>query len=764
MVVEAENLSQLQSKENLGDGKLSKWEISYLKQQENLRFKNIGNDLMSDIIQANKNALRNDNVLSIFIEDILSNKNQEINDILQKSWLAWWKAVIDFLSKKPANENERQTQFFVLINLLLYWSKSFPQDQHLLLKNINDLWNCKFMWSTVKTLHRFQKEWEKRRWRSKADCIVGKKTIQQLLVRLGVKSNIQEKVSKKFINPTPLEKNQETGKQVTSELQNLQLLQEKMIQNANHLRWYLDDVVKWRSLNLCSWYALSVVENIANQKGKTTQQKWLSAWRLSNLNKGCFREESVISMNNNNQDIYDKLISLDVGSLIQVRYEWTRSRDSGVSHVIVALWGWNFTDYVSKKSRNFKISKNNIGFIQDGGDGWKRTHFLSVEGSKYYFTEDAKIYVPKYNSMPNFEKKEHVLENITVLEATQNWANKLNLPWEFVYTEVMQHNKYNSDDVYKKQEKVSVFLPSIKVSEYNITQRLEGLKSFQEAEKTHNTSSKTVTAKVKEKVFSIKELENLYYETQKKISQEFLQSLKNNKAKLMEDGWVNNEEYDMIADIAFWILWQESGFWTHEKYYVKKIGWDLLQDLWQIKRKIDRITDKNMDKMGIVESYLNALLDKRVYKDTEYNSKWLTQIKIDSIYKSGNTWLKDKYIKYDITAKSLESPEKAAIGTVLHLIDWYKTLKTYMVWGVNYNKILKQHQSGQRSRPPIEIIQENIMLYLPYMYNKPSEILNSTATPATSKYIASLKKAWVSFDDLLAFDSSLRTWGAILKA
>lgn len=58
--------------------------------------------------------------------------------------------------------------------------------------------NNQFTLSLTKEIHRFQKKHETNAGRSKADCIIGFRTIQALLAELGVNESIARSIDKKF--------------------------------------------------------------------------------------------------------------------------------------------------------------------------------------------------------------------------------------------------------------------------------------------------------------------------------------------------------------------------------------------------------------------------------------------------------------------------------------------------------------------------------------------------------------------------------------
>jgi hypothetical protein len=72
------------------------------------------------------------------------------------------------------------------------------------------------------------------------------------------------------------------------------------------------------------------------------------------------------------------------------------------------------------------------------------------------------------------------------------------------------------------------------------------------------------------------------------------------------------------------------------------------------------------------------------------------------------------------------------------LADSLERLKTYKIGQSNYKKMLAAYDNKSSTNQPLPIDDSNIFSYLPYTFNKPSEIIRGTATPDSSKYIAKL--------------------------
>jgi len=181
-----DNLNQ----NNLWDKKLSKEEISYIQSKDQLWFKDIGEKLFDDIVSTNEKLLNDNTALKAFIDDIIL-QPETLRQIAQKAWISLGK-VEKMFSDWNQNLDNKTSKYYVVINLLLYWCTKniFPEVKWNLIDNIN---KPAFTGATAKALHKFQKMWENTQWRSKADCVLWPKTLQQMLSYLWVQT-VNQKV------------------------------------------------------------------------------------------------------------------------------------------------------------------------------------------------------------------------------------------------------------------------------------------------------------------------------------------------------------------------------------------------------------------------------------------------------------------------------------------------------------------------------------------------------------------------------------------
>ena len=176
-----DNLNQ----NNLWDKKLSREEISYIQSKDQLWFKDIGDKLFDDIVSTNEKLLKDSTSLKAFIDDIIL-QPETLRQIAQKAWISLGK-VEKMFSEWNQNLDNKTNKYYIVVNLLLYWCTKniFPEVKWNLIDNIN---KPAFTAATAKALHKFQKMWENIQWRSKADCLLWPKTLQQMLSYLWVQT------------------------------------------------------------------------------------------------------------------------------------------------------------------------------------------------------------------------------------------------------------------------------------------------------------------------------------------------------------------------------------------------------------------------------------------------------------------------------------------------------------------------------------------------------------------------------------------------
>lgn len=220
-------------------------------------------------------------------------------------------------------------------------------------------------------------------------------------------------------------------------------------------------------------------------------------------------------------------------------------------------------------------------------------------------------------------------------------------------------------------------------------------------------------------------------ESQKKDIDEFVNTLETQKAELMKDLNLSNDEYNQFAHMALGIAMQESGFGTGKNYnYVDKQGYY-------------RVIE---DSVGVANKYINQFFD------TDYStsgSKGLTQIKLGD-------WSKDKKIKklfdkYGVNYSTYSQPtaEDSAIATMIVLKEVSKKAKSQKVQDgiemandrIYYSPSLPDKYGNfhkQEGYIVNKVTEQDAMLYI---YNGATgRLTRGDATPAIRDYNVGVKK------------------------
>lgn len=185
---------QIEKEKTAWNGKLDKKEKEWLNSKNELYYK-LGFDIiMNDIRAANKkmiNAPSFQKFMSELIED-----SRYIKQIASKSGIKLWSTITNMFDNGNSSDSVKikENKYLIIINLLLIGCKSMPGAKSNLIYNMD---NPRFNSWTIKALHKFQKKWAKIKGRSKVDCIIWPKTIQQMLADIWV--NIEDaEIDSKF--------------------------------------------------------------------------------------------------------------------------------------------------------------------------------------------------------------------------------------------------------------------------------------------------------------------------------------------------------------------------------------------------------------------------------------------------------------------------------------------------------------------------------------------------------------------------------------
>ncbi len=173
-------------------------------------------------------------------------------------------------------------------------------------------------------------------------------------------------------------------------------------------------------------------------------------------------------------------------------------------------------------------------------------------------------------------------------------------------------------------------------------------------------------------------------------TQIFLKTLSTEKAHILKLYSSNSQEYNILAHIAVGILGQESRFFGHWRYFIKRNSQLVIKE------------------MKSVKAWIND-------KEPVANSKGPTQIKD----------VPERIARYyNITEKNLWDPKFAAVSTMGFLIEALIELK---------QRAVNNH---------LEFITPDTYVdYLPYIYfGGVKKLLDRSATPEKNIYVKNMKK------------------------
>ncbi len=178
----------------------------------------------------------------------------------------------------------------------------------------------------------------------------------------------------------------------------------------------------------------------------------------------------------------------------------------------------------------------------------------------------------------------------------------------------------------------------------------------------------------------------------------FLHTIGKYKSEIIELYGSDPQEYNLLAQIAFGILGNESEFFSSTKYLAKRNGHSIVTAVKEIKELVD-------------DDY-----------EASPNSSGPTQIKVVP---------KKIAEKYRVTPETLRKyPQHAAVATMGYLIEALEVLKQKKL---NHNLDF--------------ITPETYVDYLPYLYRGLGKtVVKGKATPAENGYVIRMKKymEWVT--------------------
>ena len=385
--------------------------------------------------------------------------------------------------------------------------------------------------------------------------------------------------------------------------------------NANDYKYYVQFHEKYNK-NICSSYAYWVVSDILAKAWYLFNAPDVNAWDIA--------DSSYIKPKFNIDKIDDnspqqQIIDAPAGTILTVRFNWTNARESWVSHAMVSLWNWVYTDLFGSRIRT-------IDFKSQTKFSWKTFNF---RWANYTLTEDARLISPDLKKFDSWSSKTVEWSNITpdnfadqICEST--WLNK-----SYVRSLIAKQNNIQLNDFWKVADKLSISIIEKEIKDMN--------------------------------------LENEAWSN--KVAEDFLESLKSHKSDIMKHyPKLSNYEYDEIAKRAVWILYQESNAGRYFKDNSLKPSRGIR------KEKIYPFVNKIVVAANEISSYWSdnqqTKVDSNYSISSELNlSRWYTQIKFNELFKEEDKdFLKSFGINWD---NDLADAGKCWIATMIWLIKKY---------------------------------------------------------------------------------------------
>ena len=486
-----------------------------------------------------------------------------------------------------------------------------------------------------------------------------------------------------------------------SSLDNIRSTSEAFAFDANNYRYYEQYSVKHG--DICASYAYWIVSDILAKKWCCFNAPEVDAREISSSSYIKWKFNINRIDDNNPQQ---QIVNAPAGTFLTMRFDWTRARKSWVSHVMVSLWNWVYTDLFWPHIRKIDF-KSGTKFSWNKFTYWWKSFTL---------TEDARLISPNIWNFSTWSLQTINWEDLTPDEFANQvqqstWANI-----NYIKSLIANQNNISADRFWNKAESLSVRI-----------------------------ISKTAT-----------DLELQNEEWSNDVANDFLNSLKDNKSVIMRHyPNLTNHEYDEIAKRAMWILYQESNAGDSTRYKWKEAAHSThFSDIWgDWSRWYTQIKFNQIFSQGEKE-YLKSF-DINNWNDlTDARKCWIATM----------VWLIRKYYDYIVPMKS--DPFWRNDAEVIELTFNEKEYGVRNIRGKNITESIARgkplSELGWRPRTEAEIQakikewsdkhwwiakQEVIVRewitndddffdFLYYARNQPSQIKYWTATPSRNTYIA----------------------------
>jgi len=494
---------------------------------------------------------------------------------------------------------------------------------------------------------------------------------------------------------TILKSQNEDGDELTvSEQQDLRILSsisKRFEFNANNYGYYAQfSKSSWQ--NICASYAYWVVSDILAKQWRCFNAQEISAWKISGQSY-ITNHFNITKLNDNPQQ---QIVNAPAWTLLTMRYDNTKATWAWVSHVMVSLWNWVYTDL-------FWTTIRTIDFKSKTKFSWKKFTYWWLS---YTLTEDSRLMSPKLSTFVEWSEETLTWKNITPDEFAKKvhestWANT-----NYIRSLIMKQNG---------------------ISFWNFNTRVDNI--------SVNIVTKNVTKL---------ELENTEWSSD--VANGFLNSLKNHKKDIMNHyPNLTNHEYDEIAKRAIWILYQESDAWDSLKYKWKEVAHSLTlsslpgnRSRWYTQIKYNSLFSQS-DKDFLTNFGINGWSDftnpekcwiwTMVWLINNYNNT-IIPMKTDPFWKNDAEIIelkfKDWKSEYIAKWKSIKIWNEKRPRTEAEIQGKIKDWWNSHWWIVKEKTIIR----------PWITKDDDFFDFLYYARNKPSEIYYWTATPDQNNYIA----------------------------
>lgn len=286
--------------------------------------------------------------------------------------------------------------------------------------------------------------------------------------------------------------------------------------DANNYRYY--EQYSAAHGNICAAYAYWCLSDILSKQWRCFLSPEVSAWEIAN-SRYIKKDFNVDEINANNPQ--QQIVNAPAGTLLTVRYNKTRARPTWVSHVMISLWNWVYTDLFWPHIRK-------IDFKSQTKFNWKS---FTYAWHSYSLSWDSRLISPKLWNFPVWKEGEHVWENLTPEEFAKQIHRDTWMNMNYIRSLIVRQNHLTASNFWTKYPKLSIRIISKEITDLKLDNK----------------------------------------EWSSDVAREFLNSIKLNKPRIMDlYPQLSNHEYDEIAKRALWILYQESDGWKSFKYFLKE--------------------------------------------------------------------------------------------------------------------------------------------------------------------------------------------------